>query len=339
MVSRLENGMIRLLLVATVALLGVGGWYASAHYSLEVHRTAEGAFQYVRIVPRAAKSEKTVETPSDQPPAAPLKPTIRIATFNLDGLDDSRLANPKVSEGLVRMLSRFDVVALQNISTANGGVLMRLKDLVNATGRSYDFAVLPARDEVKGPAAHAIDNAFLFDAATVEVDHSSLYSVEAPPGTFHMPPLVAEFRVRAPPLKEAFTFTLVSVLSDSPGGSYEMSLLADVFHAVVKNSHGEDDIIMLGDFEADPEHFDRLGNVPGITAAITDAPTTLRGTRLTDNILFDRRATVEYTGRSGVLDMVRELDLTPQEALEISSHLPVWAEFSAYENGQASHVN
>jgi hypothetical protein len=331
--------MARLLLVTTVALLGVGGWYASANYSLEVHRTAEGAFQYVRIVPRSAKTTPPVETPADQPPVAALKPTIRIATFNLDGLDESRLANPKVSEGLVRILSRFDIVALQNIGTTNGGALMRLKDLINATGRSYDFAALHARDDVKGPSAHSIDNAFLFDAATVEVDHSTLYSVEAPPGTFHVLPLVAEFRVRAPPLKEAFTFTLVSVLSDPPGGPQDMSVLADVFHAVVQNSHGEDDIIMLGDLEADPEHFDRLGNVPGLTAAITDAPTTLRGTRLVDNILFDHRATVEYTGRSGVLDVVRELDITPQEALEISSHLPVWAEFSSYENGQASHVN
>ena len=31
-------------------------------------------------------------------------------------------------------------------------------------------------------------------------------------------------------------------------------------------------------------------------------------------------------------------DLTPQAALEVSEHLPVWAEFSAYENGQAGHV-
>ena len=60
-----------------------------------------------RIVPRAAKTDTPIETPLDQPPAAPLKPTIRIATFNLDGLDDSRLANPKVSEGLVRILSTY----------------------------------------------------------------------------------------------------------------------------------------------------------------------------------------------------------------------------------------
>jgi hypothetical protein len=192
---------------------------------------------------------------------------------------------------------------------------------------------------MKGLSVNTVNTAFFFDAAVVEVDHATLYSVEAPPGTFHVPPFVAEFRVRGPPPKEAFTFTLVSVLTDPPGSIDDVNILADVFHAVAKNSHGEDDIIMLGDFEADPDHFERLANVPGLMAAITGTTTTIRGTRLTDNILFDSRATVEYTGRSGVLDMVRELDLTPQEALEISSHLPVWAEFSAYENGQASHVN
>lgn len=139
--------MGRILLVTTVALLGVGGWYASAHYSLEVHRSGDGHFQYVRIVPRAAKTDAPREDPTDQPPAAAPKPAIRIAAFNLDGLDDNRLANPKVAEGLVRILSRFDVVALQNIHSANCGVLMRLKDLINATGRSYDFVTSPTLDK------------------------------------------------------------------------------------------------------------------------------------------------------------------------------------------------
>ncbi len=335
--------MGRLLLVTTVALLGVGGWYASAHFSLEVHRTADGRFQYVRIVPRAAKTEAPAEDAGDQPPAAPLRPTVHVAAFNLDGLDDNRLANPKVCEALVRILSRFDVAALQNIHSANCGVLMRLKDQINATGRAYDFVTCPAQDKD----ADAICNAMLFDATTVEVDHASVHSISVPPGTFRARPLVAEFRVRGPPANEAFTFALVNVLVDPPGSLQDLNVLADIYLAERDrglgadhgNVRGEDDIILLGDLEADPEHLGRLDNLPGLTAAVGGVPTTTRGTRLCDNILFDRRATVEYTGRWGVLDTVRELDLTPQEALEISSHLPVWAEFSSYENGQASHVN
>ena len=78
--------------------------------------------------------------------------------------------------------------------------------------------------------------------------------------------------------------------------------------------------------------------MPNLTAAVTAAPTTTRGTRVADNILFDRRATVEFTGRSGVYDLMRECDLSMPAALEVSEHLPVWAEFSVYEGGQPGHV-
>jgi hypothetical protein len=241
----------------------------------------------------------------------------------------------------VRILSRFDVAALQHIHSGNRSVLMHLKDQINATGRCFDFVTCPTLD--RDPAE--IYNAMLFDATTVEVDHSTVHSVDAPPGTFHVRPLVAEFRVRGPPPSEAFTFMLVNVLVDPHRGPQELDALADVFRAARDagqardSGHDEDDIIMLGDLEADPEHLGRLGRVPWLVAAVNGIPTTTRGTRVADNILFDRHATVEYTGRSGVLDMVRELDLTPQEALDISEHLPVWAEFSSYENGQSSHVN
>ncbi len=327
--------MWRIILVATAAALGVGGWYASANYSLEVHRSLDGKFQYVRIVPRTASGTVPSEGAADQPPAASTRPAIRVATFNLDGLDDNRLANPKVCDSLVRILSRFDVVALQHVHSGNRGVLMRLKDQINATGRCFDFVTCPTldRDPVE------IYNAMLFDATTVEVDPKTVHSIDAPPGTFHVLPLLAEFRVRGPPPSEAFTFMLVNVLVDPRRGPQELDALADVFRAARDGGQGEDDIIMLGDLETDPEHLGRLGRVPGLVAAVNGVPTTTRGTRLADNILFDRSATVEYTGRSGVLDMIRELDLTPQEALDVSEHLPVWAEFSSYENGQASHVN
>ena len=50
-------------------------------------------------------------------------------------------------------------------------------------------------------------------------------------------------------------------------------------------------------------------------------------------MLFDARATTEFTGRSGVLDVMQEYHLTQEQALAVSDHLPVWAEFSIYEGG------
>jgi hypothetical protein len=52
-----------------------------------------------------------------------------------------------------------------------------------------------------------------------------------------------------------------------------------------------------------------------------------------DNILIPTRSTDEFTGRAGVIDFLRQLNLSYDQAMQVSSHLPVWAEFSAYEGG------
>ena len=57
-----------------------------------------------------------------------------------------------------------------------------------------------------------------------------------------------------------------------------------------------------------------------------------------DNIVFDSLATVEFTGRSGVVDFLRALNLTVEQAREISDHLPVWAEFSVYEGANPKRL-
>ena len=67
--------------------------------------------------------------------------------------------------------------------------------------------------------------------------------------------------------------------------------------------------------------------------AVVGIPTNTRGTRGYDNLLFDRLATVEYLGKSGVIDLQSQYKLTRAEALEVSDHLPVWAEFYPYEVG------
>jgi hypothetical protein len=75
------------------------------------------------------------------------------------------------------------------------------------------------------------------------------------------------------------------------------------------------------------------GQLPGIVHAISGTTTNTRRDKMYDNIVFDGRTTTEFTGRSGVLDLVTELGLTEDQALEVSDHFPVWAEFSAVEAG------
>ncbi len=54
-----------------------------------------------------------------------------------------------------------------------------------------------------------------------------------------------------------------------------------------------------------------------------------------DNIVLGDRYTNEYTGRWGVFDLMQRFQLTREQALDVSDHLPVWAEFFPYENAGA----
>ena len=72
--------------------------------------------------------------------------------------------------------------------------------------------------------------------------------------------------------------------------------------------------------------------------AFTDIPTDVAGEQTRAGILFSARGTIEFTGRSGALDFLRKYNLSLERSLEVSEHLPVWAEFSAVEGGEPGRI-
>jgi len=320
--------MSRLWYVGVLIAAVVAGWYLLTHYEVR-------GIDSVSVKPRSGDRSDGPQAAEEEPlPVPPGRKTIRIATINLGPLDQHKLSKRHVVDRLSQVIRRFDVVAIQDIRARDQGILVQFVEQINSEGRHYDFAVPPSvgRDPVREYSA------FLFDRATVQIDRSTLCPVVDPAGRLRHEPLAASFLARGPSEQEAFTFTLINVHTDASRAVAELDLLDDVFRAVRDDGRGEDDVIMLGDLGADDRHLGQLGQVPSITWAIADVPSTTRGTRLVDNVLFDRRATSEFTGRSGVVDLIREFELSMRQAVEISDHLPVWAEFSVYEGGQAGHV-
>ena len=313
--------------VALLAAALGGSWYAFSHYEVRGLRN---------LALRPRDTNATADGPAGFLEPEPLehRGTIRIATFQLGALDERKVVNPAVAGGLAQISRQFDLLAIQDIQARNQGVLMAFVEAINSTGRHYDFVTAPT---VGREPVHQY-SAFIFDQATIEVDRATVAAVVDPAHKFRRPPLVASFRARGPDPSEAFTFTLINVQTDVQQAADELDALADVFRAVRDDGRGEDDIILLGNLGADENHLGRLGKVPHITPAVAAGSASVGGVRLTDNLLFDRRATVEFTGRSGVVDLVREGILSPRDAAELSDHLPVWAEFSVYEGGRACPV-
>ncbi len=314
-------------LIFLVPVAAVAGWYVLTHYEL---KGLEGLGFPSNSANRAAQGDST----ADLPPPAQGNRTIRIATFNADPLDPPKLANRMVAGHLVSVVRRFDIVALQNIQSEGTGLLSQLIEQVNADGRHFQFAVGPAESGLRDQPY----SAFVYDMSTVEIDPSTVCLVDDPLKRLRHRPLVAAFRTRGPQPSDAFTFTLINVRTSLDRAAQELELMDDVYRAVRDDGRNEDDVILLGNLNADESKLLEWQQTVNLAWAIARTPSTMRGTWPADNILFDRRATIEYTGRSGVFDVMRELDLTVDQAAELSDHLPVWAEFSVYEGGEAGRV-
>lgn len=312
-------------ILVVLAAAGGGLWYAYQRFELR-------GLEQVQLVPRGSEAT-SAPAPAAAPAArgpAPTHTAIRVATFNLGRFEESRLANPRVREVLSQVLGRFDLVALEEIRARNQGLVVRLVEQLNATGRQYDYAIAPA---VQADVVEQY-SAFIFDAASIEVDRFSVDTIEAAGTRLTNKPLVGQFRARGPGADEAFTFRLLAVAVDPAQAETELPLVAAAYRTLRDRKQEEDDLILLGTFNADRPQMAQLEQSLGLFSAIDNMPTTTRGTGIADNIVFQRRATAEFTGRSGVVDLLREFNLSMQEAMEISEHLPVWTEFSIYEGGQ-----
>lgn len=319
--------MRRFSLLLLVAAVAVGGWFFFQKYRIE-------GLDHLVVVPREQAAgtygtDQSVSLPKVERKAG----TIRVASFNIQVFGEKKLGNPRVRGMLAEIVRQFDVVAIQEIRSKQD-ILPQFVDAVNAGGRHYDFVIGPRLGRTTSKEQYA----FVFDTASIEVDRSTLYTVADPDDRLHREPLVGWFRVRGPPAEQAFTFSLVDIHTDPDETGRELDALADVFRAVRDDGRGEDDVILLGDLNVDDQHLGLLGQLPQIHWVISGVATNTRGNKLYDNMVFAGLATTEYTGRWGVLDMIRQFNLTVDEALEISDHMPIWAEFNLFEGGQGGRV-
>jgi deoxyribonuclease-1-like protein len=309
-------------LLLAFTIIGLASWYMLNHYEIR-------GFRDLKLARRDGTGGSL-----ELPPAARTKGTIRIASFNMQAYGPTKAGKPDVMEILARMIRHFDVVALQEVRSERPDVLQRLLEQINMASGHYALLAGPRVGRTESKEQFV----FVFDQTTLEVDRGASYTVEDPDDLLHRPPFVGWFRVRGPAVDQAFTFTLVDVHIDPDEVAEEVKVLDNVFFSVRDDGRGEDDVILLGDFNADDRHLDDLGRISGMMTAISGRPTTTRQTQQYDNLIFQLPSTSEYVGRSGVFDFMREYNLTLDQALQVSDHMPVWAEFSMHEGGTLPSV-
>lgn len=281
-----------------------------------------------------------VSIPATQPipgtaPGSPVERThVRIGSFNIQTFGPTKSEKPQVMKRLARIVREFDVLAVQEIRSKDD-VTGQLVDLVNqlgeaTDGRRYGYIIGPRLGRTTSKEQYA----YIFDTARVRPSDKYVYTLPDKYEDFHREPFVARFHFigNAPGGREPFSFTLINIHTDPDETAWELNRLDDAFLAVQRDGSGEDDYILIGDLNASDTGLLELGQMRHVIPALTGVTTNTRRTEMYDNIIFDRTRTSEYTGVSGVFDFAAEFGLTEREALEISDHLPVWADFYAGEN-------
>ncbi len=251
---------------------------------------------------------------------------IRIASFNIQVFGQSKLGKPQVMSVLADVVRRYDVVAIQEVRSKEQNVLPDFLAEINSQGAKYDFVLGPRQGRTVSQEQYA----YVYNTARIEFVASSSYVTPDPHDLLHRPPFVASFRVRGPP-ETAFSFTLANIHTDPDETNQELDALADVYQAIRQSNPQEDDLILLGDLNVDEYHLGRLGKLPGIRYVIGGQPTNTRLNKTYDNLIFDGLATSEFRGKAGVLNLMETFGLGEEQALQVSDHMPVWAEFSATE--------
>ena len=279
---------------------------------------------------RSALVRPTLARSVAQSPHRPAYRPIKIASWALDGFGPTKLASADARKYVSKIVRRYDIIALQQIASIERDLVPRLVDVINGTEHRYDYVMGSAT----GPRGRQEQLAFLFDTTAVLVDRTQTYTVADPSEELTYDPMVASFRAAEPPSAESWTFSIVNVRIDMAKAATEVALLPSVIGSVRRDGRGEDDVILMGLLQADDAYLLPTVGENQFQAAVRHHSTDVFSRFQTSNILIDRNSTTEYLGRGGVFDFSRNYDLNPIEAEAVTSHLPVFAEFTAHEGGE-----
>lgn len=331
--------MKKFLTTVLLALIVVGGfWVLINHDRIE---QAGGLRAFVRqnlpttnnSVFQQASSTRTVDTEnqslqSDAVENYTAQNRIRIASFKLAG--SAAQANPELAlQVIADICRRHDLVAFQEVDGHKPGWLDELTTEI-ARQSNGQAIYRHASDHVR-VARNQPQYAFIYNTATLDLELGHTYTVADPDNVLVREPLVGWFRTRMVHPNDAFTFTVANIQLDRQHPGNELAYLGSLYDAIRRDGRGEDDVIMVGDFKSGDRALKSAQQRYGMTWVISDTATNTMNDAQYDNLVFNQMATLEFTGNGGVIDFLKAYNLGFRDAMSISEHMPVWAEFSAYE--------
>jgi endonuclease/exonuclease/phosphatase family metal-dependent hydrolase len=261
--------------------------------------------------------------------------TIKVASFNIQVFGTAKASDPFIMDILSRTIAEFDIVAIQEIRDDSGSAIIDLENAVDSLGSDYDVILGPRL----GRTTMKEQYAFIYRTSKINYFESYTYD-DSSLDLFHREPFIGSFSL----VGGNFDFVLVTVHTDPDEATEEIDSLPLVMEDVEAHFPGEQDIILLGDLNADGTYFDEedmsipLRDDEYIWLITNDMDTNVAtSSRTYDRIIKTVDFDNNYSTSADVFRFDQVFNLTQAEAESVSDHYPVWAELaSSIQSGSTS---
>ncbi len=253
--------------------------------------------------------------------------TMRVAAFNIQVFGRAKRQKDQVMDILADIAREFDVVLVQEIRDSSEETAPYYLEKINEEqGPRYAFV----RSRRLGRTTSKEAYAYFYNTETIDFIQGSDYVYEDADDVFEREPYVASFR------SGGFDFTLVGVHTKPDDAYCEIGNLTLVVLSVRTGAPDEEDIIVLGDLNADGNYFDEEGTAnplmgSGFHWTVANEMDTMTKTDWTYDriVMTDSTYGHEYVqGSTGVFYFDEEYGISEEELVwDVSDHYPVYAEF------------
>lgn len=247
--------------------------------------------------------------------------TISILSFNIQIFGRAKASKPEVMDILVDIIDDYDLVAIQEIRDASGEAI---QDLMILLPLEYELVLGPREGRSRSKEQYA----FIYDSTVLTAGDSFVY--DDPNDVFERNPHSTYFTTHG-----NFDFVIINK-HVAPGDADAEIYYTPQVVEVVSLHFEEEDVIIVGDFNADGSYFneeelDDVFNPSDYEIIVSnDTDTTVAANDYTyDRIIITDDVLEDYTGSWGVFNFETHYDysLLSIEPKEVSDHYPVWAEF------------
>ncbi|MDR1575399.1 MAG: endonuclease [Treponema sp.] len=258
---------------------------------------------------------------AEQAAPPPELKTVKIMSFNIQIFGVSKMAKPEVVAILTDIISRADIIAIQELRSAG---IEPVEQFMALLPEKYSYVIGPR----EGRSSSKEQFWIIYNAALFTVLGQETWAGET--DIFERNPLGVYFKS-----SDNFDFILVNNHIRPGSAEAEINALPEIVD-YYRDLWNEPDVLVVGDFNADGQYYDEVllekifdESAYKIIIGNEYDTTTNANDNTYDRFIITSSAIENYTGNFGVIryDELYDFSQYGIEPKEVSDHYPVWAEF------------